>query len=60
MKLGSGGNNIMNPKYKIGEEIGTGGYGLVKIIDILKSETRFCYLIKVDGSDYLIFEEEIE
>lgn len=49
----------MNPKYKIGDEIETVGYGYVKIIDILKSETRFCYLVDSDGNEYLVFEYEL-
>lgn len=50
----------MNPKYKIGDDVDTAGYGGIKIIDILKSETRFCYLVRtLDDIDYLIFEEEL-
>ena len=52
----------MEPKYQINQVVNTVGYDEIKIIDILKSETRFCYLIEnVDDScqQYLIFEEEL-
>ena len=49
----------MNPKYKIGDKMETLVYGDIEIIDILKSETRFCYLITTDGIEYLVFEHEL-
>lgn len=47
----------MEPKYKVNQVVDTINYGEIKIIDILKSETRFCYLIENtdDSCQYLFF-----